>query len=646
MKRLVQLVDMLSEADNAYHNYNTEIMPNVQYDKLYDELVKLEEETGIILSKSPTIKVGYDVLSSLPKVAHNIPLLSLDKTKEIDKLVSFLEEKEGILSYKLDGLTIVLTYDNGKLIQALTRGNGTVGEDVTHNAMHFGNVPHTIPYKSKLIIRGEAIITYREFEKINKTLSDDEQYKNPRNLCSGTVRQLDSAILSKRNVQYYAFAVMESNENFTKKSQALQFLNTQGFTSAHYENVLASNVSNTVNIFKENVKELNVPTDGLVLTYDDISYSDSLGTTAKFPKDSIAFKWQDAIATTKLINIQWNTSRTGLINPIAIFETVELEGTEVRKASLHNLSIVEDLKLGYGDEITVYKANMIIPQVLNNLTRTGPIQSPLTCNKCDGKTKIKEENGVKTLHCTNSTSCEAQLIKSLTHYVSRNAMNIEGLSEATLSKFVQKGFIKNFSHIYDLQKHKEEILQMANFGEKSVKNMFDSIIKSKNTTLSQFIYALGIFNVGQTLAKLLCNNFNNDFNKIRTATEQEILEIDGFGEVIASTIVDYFSTELNLKIINSILPHLNFSLPIKKEDETLKDLTFVITGNVEKFKNRNELQLIIESKNGKVTNSVTKNTSYLINSDVNSTSSKNKSAIKLNIPIITENDFIQMFITC
>ena len=643
MERIKELITILNKANKAYYTDNNEIMSNKEYDQLYDELVALEKTTGIIVSNSPTQAVGYDILKSLNKVTHTTPLLSLDKTKEVDKLESFLGEYEGVLSYKLDGLTVLLTYENGDLLRAVTRGTGTTGEDVTHNARHFTNVPHTIPYKGTLYIRGEAAITYSDFNDINANLGEDEQYKNPRNLCSGTVRQLDSNVLAKRPVGYYAFALMDNSDIDTsrlqKKSDTLEFLQNQGFELAHYQVVTADNVADAVQKFKDNISSSDLPSDGLVLTYDDIAYSQSLGTTSKFPKDSIAFKWEDEVATTTLVAIEWNTSRTGLINPIAIFEPVQLEGTEVKKASLHNLSIVEELALNIGDTITVYKANMIIPQVAENLTKSGAVAPPANCAECGGATTIKDDNAVKTLHCTNPT-CSAQQVKALSHYVSRNAMNIEGLSEATLTKFVQQGFVSNFADIYNIANHAEEIKVMEGFGDKSVTKMLASIDKSKSTTLPQFIHALGIFNVGLAGAKLLCHHLDNNIEKIKQATVEELVEIEGFGEIIAQSIVDYFANESNLKLVDKVIPHLTIAQKQETGDTTLQGLTFVITGSVEKFKNRKELQELIESKGGKVTGSVTKNTSYLINNDKESKSAKNAGARKLDIPIINEDELL------
>ncbi|MCL1996021.1 MAG: NAD-dependent DNA ligase LigA [Defluviitaleaceae bacterium] len=640
ISRMRELVKILNDANKAYYQQNREIMTDREYDHLYDELLELEKKTGTTLAASPTAHVGYNVLKTLKKVTHPSPLLSLDKTKEVDKLVAFLGEYNGVLSYKLDGLTILITYENGKMTRAVTRGNGTVGEDITHNALHFKNLPGTIPHKGRLVVRGEATISYTDFEEINENLPKEEKYKNPRNLCSGTVRQLDSSVLSKRSVAYFAFTLMESEHVFELKSQGLEFLLEQGFELVPYTISNAANIQTNVEGFKRGINVLNIPTDGLVLTYDNIRHSESLGATSKFPKDSLAFKWEDSLAKTRLVNIEWNTSRTGLINPLAVFEEVEIEGTVIKKAGLHNLSIVEELELGIGDEITVYKANMIIPQVAENLTRSGSAPPPTQCNICGESTRVFEQNGVKTLHCTNP-NCKARQIKALTHYVSRNAMNIEGLSEATLTKFVEKGFITNFSDIYKLEEHSEKIKVMDGLGEKSLSNILASIEKSKTCTLPQFIYGLGIFNVGLAGAKLLCKHCNNNIEDIKKATTQELIEIDGFGDIIAESIVQYFTSQENQAIVHKALSYLQIESP-KTKEETLKGLTFVITGSLENFKNRKELQEIIEDKSGKVTGSVTKNTSYLINNNKDDSSAKSKTAVKLGIPVITETEFVEL----
>ncbi|MDF2614724.1 MAG: ligA [Clostridia bacterium] len=644
MNRLKELTALLSKAAYVYEQENTEIMSNYEYDKLYDELKHLEQETGVVLAQSVTRKVGYEVVSSLPKVTHSRKMLSLDKTKEISKLKTFLLNQEGLLSWKLDGLTIVCTYNNGELIRAVTRGNGEIGEDITNNAKTFKNIPLTIDYKELLVIRGEAVITYSDFQKINESLNENEEkYKNPRNLCSGSVRQLNSEITAKRNVRLYAFAVVEGGEEMGTKSQQLEWLCLKGFEVVEYKKVTKETIEERVAEFSQEISKKDFASDGLVLTYNDIAYSKSLGETSKFPKDSIAFKWQDEIAETKIIRIEWNTSRTGLINPVAVFEPVDIEGTTVERASVHNLSILEDLKLGIGDKVKVYKANMIIPQISENMTQTGPVKEPELCPVCGAHTIIKQDKSSKTLYCVNA-SCKAQKLRGFVHFTSRDAMNIEGLSEATIQKFLESGYLKEFSSLYHLADFKEQIVQMEGLGEKSYHNLMMSVEKSRNVGLPNFIYALGILQVGLNTAKLICKHFNYDVVKIMNASESDLTSIAGIGPVIAKTFSEYFSLETNKDVVQNMLKELQFQQEgtIPSAESPVKDKTFVITGEVHHFKNRKELQAKIESLGGKVTGSVSKSTDYLINNDSESSSSKNKKAKELGVSIITEEDFIQL----
>lgn len=645
MERMKELIELLNKASKAYYQEATEIMSDYEYDKLYDELLKLEKSMGVVLSGSPTQNVGYTVLSGLKKVQHETRMLSLDKTKEVSRLKSFLGEEEGILSLKLDGLTIVLTYKNGELFQAVTRGNGDIGEDITHNARVFKNLPLKISYKDELVIRGEAVISFKNFIKINDELPEEERYKNPRNLCSGTVRQLNSETAAKRSVSFIAFSLISNGTGIPNdlKENRMNFLKELGFTTVETKLVNSTNIEEAVSEFEKKLPKNEFASDGLVLTYNDISYSSSLGATSKFPRDSIAFKWKDELAETTLIDIYWNTSRTGLINPIAIFEPVELEGTTVNKASLHNLSIVEGLKLGKGDRITVYKANMIIPQVAENLTQSGTFEIPKKCLVCGETTEIVKLRDGKALKCTNP-NCKAQIVMELVHYTSRDALNIEGISESTFEKFVKCGFVENYTDLYEIEKYKEDILSMDGFGEKSFLNMLEAIEKSKNTHLFRFIYGLGINHVGLSNAKLLCKFFNNDFEKIMTAKPEELIEIEGFGEVIAKSVSKYFENEENVQLIKKALNYLTFIYEeeVNTDEQLLSGLNFVITGDVYNYKNRKELQAEIESLGGKVTGSVTGKTNYLINNDINSSSSKNKKAHELNVPIITENEFMKL----
>ncbi len=645
LNRMKYLVELLNKASYHYYQLSHEIMSDYEYDKHYDELVALEKESGTVLSNSPTQKVGFEVLSGLTKVKHDKKMLSLDKTKDIEKLKDFLGDKEGILSWKLDGLTIVLTYENGTLKSAVTRGNGEIGEDITHNAKLFANIPLKINFDKRLVLRGEGIIPYSEFYRINEKLPDEEKYKNPRNLCSGTVRQLNNKVLTERKVKFYAFTLVEAEgKNFTEnKTDTLDFLSSLGFEVVEGYVVTKETVEERVLWFEKRIQESDVASDGLVMTYNSISYSNSLGETAKFPKDSIAFKWKDEIVDTKLIDVLWSTSRTGLINPIAVFEPVEIEGTTVNRASVHNVSILEELKLGKGDTVSVYKANMIIPQIAENKTKSGTITIPDKCAVCGGDTEIRMLKEGKALYCTNP-NCKAQIVLSLAHYCGRNAMNIEGISEETLNKFVEKGFIEYYPDIYTLYEHKDEIINMEGFGEKSYANMINAIENSKETNLFNFIYALGINNVGLSNAKLICKKYNNSIEEIISATEEDLISIEGFGEVIARSINRYFNNQKNIELLQTALKYLKFIQEETKTEDTLSGLTFVITGDLNTFTNRKELQEKIENLGGKVTGSVTKKTSYLINNDIMSSSSKNKKAKELDIPIITEEKFIEMFL--
>lgn len=643
IEEIKQLVDKLNKARKAYYQESYEIMSDFEYDKLYDKLEVLEKETGIILSNSPTQQVGYIVLSELKKVKHNKKMLSLDKTKEISKIEDFLNTKEGLLSFKMDGLTIVLTYEDGTLVSAVTRGNGEVGEDITHNCKMFKNIPLKIPFKEELIIRGEALISFEDFENVNEKLDIEEKYKNPRNLCSGTVRQLNNEITKDRNVSFLAFSLVKCNKKFNLKSEQLNYLKSLGFETVKYALVNKSNVSKTISDFENMIKTNKFATDGLVITFDEIEYSNSLGETSKFPKDSIAFKWADDLATTTLIDVEWNTSRTGLINPIAIFEPVELEGTTVNRASLHNISIIKNLKLGIGDTIKVYKANMIIPQIAENETNSDTLKIPAKCNACNHKAEIIQIRDGLALKCTNP-NCIAKVINGIVHYVSRDAMNITDFSKATIEKFINNKFITNYTDIYNLENFKNDIINMQGFGEKSYNNIINAIENSKNTTLPNFIYSLGIEHIGLSNAKTLCKYFNYDFDKIKNATLDEIIAIDGFGEIMANSLINYFSDKENIELINKVFPLLKLSDSInsKTNNKSIQNKIFVITGDLQSFKNRKELQQKIEDLGGKVTGNVSTKTDYLINNDKTSTSSKNKKAKELNITIINEEDFLKM----
>lgn len=646
IRQMREWIETLNEAGKAYYQEDREIMSNLEYDALYDKLKTLEEETGIVLSNSPTIHVGYEVLGELEKETHEFPMLSLDKTKDRAALSEWLGEKEGILSWKLDGLTVVLTYKDGQLKKAVTRGNGEIGEVITNNARVFQNIPEKIPFTGELVLRGEAIITYSDFEKINAEIGDVKaKYKNPRNLCSGSVRQLNNEITANRRVRFYAFALVKAQgrEEIATVSQCFAWMRELGFDVVEYKEVTAGTILETVAEFEQKIPNNDIPSDGLVLIYNDIAYGNSLGRTAKFPRNSIAFKWRDEVAKSHLLEVEWSPSRTGLINPVAIFEPVELEGTSVSRASLHNISILRQLKLGIGDEISIFKANMIIPQVAENFTQSDNLEIPAHCPACGGETIVKETNDVQVLYCGNPL-CSAKKRKLFAHYVGRNAMNIDGLSQATIDKMIEKEFLTELSDLYTLSQWKEQIIEMEGFGKKSYENLINSIEKSRHTTLPRFLFALGILNVGLSNAKLICKAFSYDLEKIRKAEVEDFVKIDGIGEVIAKSIVDYFANEHNERLVDELLSWISFEQVEIEEGEELKlaNQTFVITGTVNHFKNRNELKEKIESLGAKVTGSVTKKTTYLINNDKESSSSKNKKAKELGISIISEEDFLEM----
>ena len=643
-ERMKELVSLLNKASRAYYQEAQEIMSNYEYDRLYDELKELEDELGITLSNSPTVNVGYEVVSELPKERHESPMLSLDKTKEVEELKNFVGDQKVLISWKMDGLTVVLTYRDGKLYKAVTRGNGEVGEVITNNAKVFKNVPVQIAYQGELILRGEAVIGYKDFEKINQEIEDvDARYKNPRNLCSGSVRQLNNQITAKRNVMFYAFTLVQADGVDFQNSRACQmeWLKSQGFTTVEYYMVTRDTVEDEVAKFSSKISENDFPSDGLVLTYDDIAYGRSLGRTAKFPRDSFAFKWQDEIRETVLREIEWSPSRTGLINPVAIFDPVELEGTTVSRASVHNISIMEELELGIGDKIEVYKANMIIPQIAENLTRSGVKDIPCKCPVCQGETKIRQVGNAKALYCMNP-ECQAKHVKSFALFVSRDALNIEGLSEATLEKFISRGYIHTFADIFHLDQYKEKIQKMEGFGEKSYKKLTESIEKARTTTLPRVIYSLGIAGIGLANAKVICRELKYDVEALLKVSEEELNEIQGVGEVLAKAFVGYFADAKHVENFRRLLNELTIPKETVTKQQIFEGVNFVITGSVKHFANRGEVKELIESLGGKVTGSVTSKTNYLINNDVTSTSSKNKKANELGIPIISEETFLEL----
>ncbi len=643
INRMKELIETLNKASELYYQKNISMMTDYEYDHLYDELVELEKETHMILSNSPTINVEPEISSFLEQVEHPAPMLSLAKTKQVTELIDFIGDKEGLLSWKLDGLTIVLTYENGKLISGVTRGTGTIGEVVTENVKQFKNVPLTIPYLGRLVVRGEAIIKYSDFKKMNDELGDgSSQYKNPRNLCSGSVRQLDSSITASRNVNCIIFALIESDEQISNlKSECFDWLKSLGFEVVEHFKVTKENMEEKVLEFKDRVKTYDIPSDGLVLTYDDIEYGNSLGMTAKFPRHSIAFKWQDETAKTKLREVDWMVSRTGLINPVAVFDPVELEGTIVSRASLHNVSILQGLKLGLGDTIEVYKANMIIPQVAENDTKSNNLVIPNKCPVCGGEAKIIENSDVKYLYCMNEF-CVAKLIKRLSLFVSRNAMNIDGISDAILSKLIDEGIVKCYADLYHISDYKDKIIAFDGFGEKSYNNLINSIEKSRNVKLANFIYALGIPDIGFSRAKLICNNFNNDFDKICHLTLEELSAIDGVGEIIAQEWVDEFANSIFIDELEKLKKEVVIAKSGNTNNGALTNLTFVITGGLNHFENRDKMIEYIEQNGGKVVKAISNNVNYLINNDINSTSTKNQKAKELGVEIISEDSLLNM----
>lgn len=642
IEQMQNLIVLLNQASKAYYQESREIMPNHEYDRLYDMLEALEKETGVTLSKSPTTRVGYEVLSDLPKEKHPQKMLSLDKTKDVEQLKSWLGDQEGVMSWKLDGLTIVLTYEEGKLVKAVTRGNGEVGEVITANARAFSNLPVSIPFKERLVLRGEALISYPDFEKINETITDEgAKYKNPRNLCSGSVRQLNSAVTAERHVRFYAFALVSAEGmEFAKRTEQFEWLAAQGFAVVQHRRVTASNLEVTVRRFADEILDNINPSDGLVLSFDDIAYGQSLGTTAKFPRDSIAFKWRDEIKETTLEEIEWSASRTGLINPVAIFEPVELEGTTVSRASVHNISVMRELRLGIGDRIKVYKANMIIPQIAENLTGSNSVEIPSECPVCGSHTQIHNENGVQTLMCPNP-ECLAKQIKSFTHFVSRDAMNIEGLSEMTIEKLIARGMIKELADLFHVEKYRDEIVDMEGFGEKSFANLKNSIEKARNTTVQRFLYSLGIPNIGTANARIIAQRCHNSWQRVQNLSKEELMTIDGIGEVMADAFVGFFANPAKAHIVGDLLKEIHLDEEFEAGGTAFEGITFVITGSLKHYENRDALKAEIEKQGGKVAGSVSAKTGYLINNDLLSQSGKNKKAKELGIKIIDEETIMK-----
>ena len=643
-KRIKELVEILNKAAKSYYVDAVEIMPNIEYDKLYDELLELEKETNVVLSNSPTQNVGYEIAGELPKKAHESPMLSLDKTKSVEDLREWLGDNKALLSWKMDGLTIVLTYRDGELAEAVTRGNGTIGEVITNNAKNFQNIPLKIEFKGELILRGEAIIKYSDFKRINDAIEDaTAKYKNPRNLCSGSVRQLNPSVTKSRMVYCNIFNVVKADGVDFENSKAKQFewVKNEGFDVVEYKFTDSKSIADDIAEFESKIESNDIPSDGLVLLLDDIALGERLGSTSKFPRNAMAFKWSDERQVTKLKYIEWSPSRTGLINPVAVFEPVELEGTTVSRASLHNVSIFEDLMLGVGDEISVYKANMIIPQVYENLTKSNTEKVPDTCPACGSHASIKQDNESKVLLCTNP-DCQIKHIKQYALMASRDALNIDGLSESTLEKFLSKGFIKNNSDIFKLDRYKDEIVNMEGFGKRSYEKLMAALEEAKHTNVARFLYSLGINGIGSANAKMIAKYFDNDIDKIITAGKDELLEIEGIGEVLANSIVDFFKDSKNIENVKSLREVLIFEAEESAGSDSFAGKVFVITGSLEHFTNRNELKELIEKNGGKVSGSVSSKTNFLINNDTASNSSKNKKAKELGVEIISEEDFLKL----
>lgn len=643
IEHMKSLIEQLNEAARVYYQGQDEIMSNYEYDRLYDELTALEEKTGIVMANSPTVHVGYETISELPKEAHVAPMLSLNKTKEVADLVSWLGRQTGLLSMKLDGLSIILTYEDGKLTKALTRGNGEIGEVITNNARTFVNIPEKISYSHNLVLRGEALILYSDFEELNHQIEVAERYKNPRNLCSGSVRQLNNEITAARRVHFYTYNIISTGTDlsFTTRRQGLEWLREQGFDIVPYKVVTGDTMEESVAAFSEEVKQSDLPSDGLVVALDDLAYSQTLGRTAKYPRDSIAFKWQDELADTTLRAIEWSASRTGLINPVAVFDPVELEGTTVTRASVHNISILKELALGVGDKISVYKANMIIPQIYENKTRSGSCAIPDQCPVCHQKTELQNENGSIVLICPNE-QCYAKKIKLLSHFVSRNAMNIDGLSEATLEKFINEGMIHSFVDLFHLDRYREQLIEMEGFGEKSYENLMASIERAKDVPLANLLYSLGIKGIGLSTAKLIVGHYPRSITEMNTLTIEELAQIDGIGDVLAAAFVSYFADSANQELMKQLSQQLRIQYPEEAASRPLEGMTFVITGSLKHFHNRQACKDRIESQGGKVAGSVSSKTTYLVNNDITSMSSKNKKARELNVPVIDEEQLMQI----
>jgi DNA ligase (NAD+) len=649
-QRMQELIEKLNEASKAYYGSGKEIMSNFEWDRLYDELVQLEGETGIVMANSPTVNVGElnAVLSGFEKVRHEISVKSLDKTKDVDTLAAFIGGCPGIMSWKLDGLTIVLTYDNGELVKAVTRGKNGIGELITANARHFAGVPSVIPYKGRLNVRGEALISYADFEKVNASLPEGEEpYKNPRNLAAGSVRQLDSAEVKNRKVQLIVFASDHMEDTHAKEFMWLQ---NMGFNVVSHIVVKdGSQVPVSVETFRSFMSDNPVPTDGLVLQFNETEYGRSLGETDKFPRDAIAFKWQDEEKETVVKEIFWSPARTGQITPVAVFEPVELEGTTVERASVHNVGILEQLSITPGDTITVYKANMIIPQVSGNNTMLGKAVIPETCPACGGRTEIRiGRDGSRQLYCTNQ-ECSAKHVGRFVHAVKQDALNIVGMSEKTLEDLIDNGYLHTLADLFRLKEHAYPISQMEGYGRKSVDNMLNAVEAARHTDLQRLIYACGINLVGRTASRAICAYFGYDVVKTLNASFDELKSIEGIGDEIAGSYVEWFQNPANQEMFEDLLSEADLIVPqapaVKEVAEGkpgIRGRVIVITGDVYQFDNRSAFKAWVEAHGGKVTGSVSRNTDYLVTNTPNSGTTKNKKAQELGVEIITEQQIIDM----
>ncbi len=642
-KRIDELSERLNEASRAYYADGIEIISNFEYDEMYDELLALEDETGYIRDDSPSINVGYETAAGLPKVVHEYKMLSLNKTKDRDELAAWLGDKEGLLSWKLDGLTVGITYENGRLVQGVTRGNGIEGELITANVLACRNVPRTIPHKGRVIVRGEAVIRYSDFEKINESIDDtDARYKNPRNLCSGSIRQLNPEVTAERMVNFYAFTLTLSEGYETKsRREKMEWLKSQGFDIVHYEMVDADNLFDVIDEYEKSIASFDIPSDGLVLTLEDAEYAGTLGETAKYPKDSIAFKWRDQQAETVLREIEWSPSRTGLLNPVAIFDPVELEGTTVSRASVHNINIMEELRLGIGDSIRVFKANMIIPQISENLTKSGNLEIPGSCPVCGGEARIRDEDGTRTLHCLNPL-CMAKQVKKFEHFVSRDALNIEGLSESGLLKLIGVGAVSEYADLFKLARHREDIVKLEGFGGKSFDNLVASAKKASDTTPARLLYGLGVPGIGVANSNMIARACHNKWSDMESLDEEALKDIDGVGDVLARDYAKFFADDANRQTVKELLEVLSLDESYEAAGTALEGKTFVITGSLEHYANRKDLKAEIEAEGGRVAGSVSANTDYLITNDPNSGSSKNRTARELGVEIITEDEVRSM----